>query len=274
MDIVVINLASQPERWRHTRDQFLAAGLPVRRVEAIDGARLTPAASARLYDPQLNRLQHHKPLRPGEIGCYASHVAVWRQLLASHQRAVAVFEDDIDLGVGLRDTLLALEAAAGLPAAWDLIKLYGRSRELVDGRWPLGDAGTELVRYRRVPSHTCAYVLSRAGAHKLLQSRLPFGRPIDVDLRHWWENELTVFGVQPYPVARADSSRTSTIDDGRRGCAGPAMRARKIAMQLRYALLNRVHALQQGRAATPPRAHAGRPGGPVAGKPAAHRDAF
>lgn len=248
MDIVVINLASQPDRWRHTRDRLAEAGLQARRVEAVDGAALTPGEIARLYDPQLNARQHHKPLRPGEIGCYASHLAVWRQLLDSHERAVAVLEDDVEPDPALRERL---EALAGLPAGWDLIKLFGRRRELVAERRPLvagAPAGAELVGYRRVPSHTCAYAVSRRGAHKLLHSRVPFGRPIDVDLRHWWENDLAVYGVQPYPVARAESSRVSTIDDGRRGCTGPAMRARKIGLQLRYALLNWLQARQQGAA--------------------------
>jgi len=57
------------------------------------------------------------------------------------------------------------------------------------------------------------YVISRAGAKKLLTSRLPFGRPIDIDLRFWWENELVVLGVTPSVLILDETSFVSSIGD-------------------------------------------------------------
>ena len=34
-----------------------------------------------------------QPLRPGEVGCYASHLALWQGLVDSGARAMAVLED-------------------------------------------------------------------------------------------------------------------------------------------------------------------------------------
>ena len=68
-----------------------------------------------------------------------------------------------------------------------------------------------LVEYRRVPSLTAGYVVSRAGAEKLIASRMPFGRPIDVDLRHWWENGLRIRGVVPALISLDDTSQQSSI---------------------------------------------------------------
>jgi glycosyl transferase family 25 len=236
MNILAINLASQAARWRATQCRFEAIGLVAERLEAVDGAHVDAATIG--YDPALNRRQHHMPLRPGEIGCYASHLAAWRRLLASGARALAVFEDDVEVDPALPALLRAIERLA---VPWDMIKLYGRERERVAWRRALG-ATFELIGYQRAPSHTCAYVVSRRGAQKLLATRSRFGRPIDVDLRRWWENDLALFGVQPYPVRRAAESRLSTIDDGRRGCTSVAMRLRKIGLQAQYALANALHA--------------------------------
>jgi glycosyl transferase, family 25 len=251
MDIVVINLASQPQRWLETQRRFAAAGLAPERLEAVDGR--AAAAASLGYDPALNRRQHHKPLRPGEIGCYASHLVAWRRLLDSRARVLAVFEDDVEIEPGLAPVLEAIDR---VPTPWDMVKLYGRARERVAWRRPLVPA-FDLIGYRRVPSHTCAYVLSRRGAHKLLASRARFGRPIDLDLRHWWENELDILGVLPYPVQRAPESRQSSIDDGRRGCQGLGMRLHKLALQLQYVTRNAVHGVARGPArgtAAPPAA--------------------
>lgn len=234
MDIAVINLATQPGRWNFIRQQLQAAGLPARRHEAVPGHLLDATALGRLYGAELNRRQYHKPLRPGEIGCYASHLALWQGLVASGARALAVFEDDVLIDPQLPQVLAAIER---LPFGWDMVKLYGRTREHMLAEAPLLP-GTRLLRYRRVPSHTCAYVISREGARKLLASRQPFGRPVDIDLRHWWENDLAIFGLQPYPVRLAPCSRQSSIGGARRGCSGVAMRLHKLALQARYTLLN------------------------------------
>lgn len=233
MDIAVINLATEPDRWAHTRRQFQALGLQALRHEAVPGHLLPVQERAGLYSAELNRRQYHKPLRAGEIGCYASHLALWRRLVASGERSLAIFEDDVALDPTLPAALAQVEA---MDLPWDVIKLYGRAQEQVHHRLPCGP-GLELVRYRRVPSHTCAYVISRRGAHKLLATRRPFGRPVDIDLRHWWENDLALYGLLPYPVRLAEMSRQSSIDS-RRGCAGLGMRLHKLALQAGYTLHN------------------------------------
>ena len=118
-----------------------------------------------------------------------------------------------------------------------MVKLIGRGRERARERWPLV-AGFDLVRFRRVPSLTAGYVVSRRGAHKLLASRRPYARPIDVDLRLWWENALVVRGVMPAAIALAPIEASSSIGT-RAGGAGLQQRWRKFVFKLRYTLANR-----------------------------------
>ena len=126
MKIVVINLAADQARWAEVRRQFEQLGLPVERFQAVVGRDLTDAQRARLYSPTLNARQYHKPLQPGEIGCYASHLKVWQRLLDGSDSRIAVFEDDVDLDPSLPEALQAIERTE---RPWDVVKLIGRRRE-------------------------------------------------------------------------------------------------------------------------------------------------
>ncbi|WP_119155608.1 glycosyltransferase family 25 protein [Caldimonas tepidiphila] len=234
MQCLVLNLKRNPERWQAMTEQAGLIGLPVQRVEAVDGCALTPDEVEGIYSPSLNQNQFHRPLVPGEIGCYASHRALWHRLLASNDTMFAVFEDDVILSARLPQ---ALAAISELPPDWDMIKLVRRKREATRSVQSLSD-GSSLVCYPRVPSLTAAYVITRSGAQKLLQYRTPFGRPVDVDLRHWWECGLRIYGLRPCPVRSAPAARASSIAERRSVDPSLQGRLRKLRFQLRYTARN------------------------------------
>ena len=148
-----------------------------------------------------------------------------------------VLEDDVRLTPQFADVVNAI---AALQEPWDMVKLLGRDREKVRSQRPLVP-GTALVDYSRVPSMTAGYVVSRAGAAKLLAHRQPFGRPIDVDLRFWWEcDQLRILGVSPSAIALDDTSEVSSIWDTR-DTLTPGQRWRKFCMKLALTLGNAWH---------------------------------
>ena len=239
--IFYINLARDTERRHKLEAELARQGLQGTRFEAVWWADLDTAAQNQLYSAELNARQFHATLVNGEKGCYASHIRLWQQLLASGAPAMVVLEDD----VGLQDGFAALIAAIGQRAQpWDMVKLIGRERDTFRSRSPLMP-GIELVDYQRVPSLTAGYVISREGAQKLCQSRLPFGRPIDVDRRYWWENNLAVWGVSPAALVLDDTSLTSSID-GRGAGVRIGQRWKKFKRQLVYSALNAWHNVQRG----------------------------
>jgi glycosyl transferase family 25 len=200
-------------------------------------ADVPPEQASRWYSDDLNARQYYKPLRNGEKGCYASHIGAWQQLLASDAPALVVLEDDVRLTPQFADVVNAI---AALQEPWDMVKLLGRDREKVRSQRPLVP-GTALVDYSRVPSMTAGYVVSRAGAAKLLAHRQPFGRPIDVDLRFWWEcDQLRILGVSPSAIALDDTSEVSSIWDTR-DTLTPGQRWRKFTMKLALTLGNAWH---------------------------------
>ena len=233
LPVLYINLEKDALRRTRMEEQSKALDLSAQRLAAVYWADLDDKTQTRHHSPALNQRQYFKPLGNGEKGCYASHSLAWQQLLASNAPALAVFEDD----VRFFPTLPAvLQAIAELPAdSWDMVKLYGREHEKIAQRMPLADTGVELITYRRVPSFAAAYVISRAGAQKMLASRIPFGRPVDVDMRFWFENGVRTLGVFPSVVALDDTSADSSIWQDGRDRLTLTQRLRKLKMKLQLA---------------------------------------
>ena len=225
--IVYINLDTAVERRRLLEQQCEAMGLTARRLNAVRWSTLTPERQRECYSEELNASQYHTPLVDGEKGCYASHIQAWNDLLSGSDACMVVLEDDVRLSP---DFLRVVHAIAQLDVPWDMVKLIGRSVEKVASTRPLC-GGVELVDYARVPSYTAGYVVSRTGAQKMLSTRQPFGRPIDVDIRFWWENDLRVYGVWPPVLVHDDTSQASTIA-GRHAQRSLSMRWKKLKMKV------------------------------------------
>ena len=232
LPLVFVNLERDAERRERLGRQLRASGLDGTRLPAVWWADLPPERQNALYSGTLNARQYYKPLLPGEKGCYASHIAAWQLLLQGDAPALVVLEDDVRLLPGFGEVV---DAIASLQEPWDMVKLIGRAHEKVRSARPLARRFS-LVRYRRIPSTTAGYVVSRAGAARLLATRRPFGRPVDVDLRFWWESDdLRILGVVPSPIALDDTSDVSTIWQ-RVDRLSPAMRWRKLRMKLQMSL--------------------------------------
>jgi glycosyl transferase, family 25 len=241
----VINLDRDTERMDQMAQRLGVLQLPFERVPAVLGRSLSTDERAQLYDAKANRRHYHSPLVDGEIGCYASHLRLWQRLAAEaaspaepprSAAAVAppavnlVLEDDVLLDACVLDLADTLGRCA---SDWDMVKLMGRRREAKAEARPLSDHHT-LLRYRRPPSLTGAYLLSAAGASKLAVARQPFFRPVDIDIRHWWECDLRLFGVFPYPAREAPAAEASTIGQRRGLARGWRWRLRKWWVQSGY----------------------------------------
>lgn len=236
--ILFINLDRDAERCARMQAEFARHGLQGERLPGVLWTALPQTEQDALYSPALNARGFHKPLVNGEKGCYASHLKAWRWLLDSPHEAVVVLEDDVRLRPDFKAVLAALAAS---DARWDMVKLIGRAeigkREKAATDTPLCEGHT-LLRYRRVPSLTAGYAIRRRGAEKLLATRLPFGRPVDVDLRYWWESQgLAMRGVSPAVIELDETSQDSSIgakvDERRLGT-----KLRKAWLRARYTLAN------------------------------------
>ncbi|MEQ1708643.1 MAG: glycosyltransferase family 25 protein [Terricaulis sp.] len=200
-NIIVVNLDADVERMAHMRGQLDKTGLAYERFSAICGANVPARLQSYFAKDSL--------LSPGEIGCYASHLAVFQRVVASRLASpLLVLEDDVALPHDLPEQLNALLHA--LPERWDIVRLSSPTKRLTR---PLANlrGGYELVRYSNVPASTGAYLINISGARKLLELR-PRSLPIDQDLRRVWAWDLDTYGVAP-PLIRPDVLGSSSIDE-------------------------------------------------------------
>jgi len=96
---VAISLARRTDRWRALCQRMSAVGLTkIVRAPAIEGARLPPAEIAALLRSPADATDggplSHLTLTPPAIGCFLSHLAVWRWMLAAGLPRLLILEDD------------------------------------------------------------------------------------------------------------------------------------------------------------------------------------
>ncbi|MCX7359390.1 MAG: glycosyltransferase family 25 protein [Alphaproteobacteria bacterium] len=198
--IVVINLDRDTARMAHMRCELDRAGVSFERFAALRGDAL-PFDLSRYFPTGV-------ALSPGEIGCYASHLAIMKQIVRGQRSApLLVLEDDVGLPADLGSALEKLIAV--LPEHWDIVRLSYPTKLVTRPIAALG-AGRHLVRYSRVPTTTGAYLISASGARKFLAER-PRSVPVDHDLRQVWDWDLNTYGVSP-PLIAHDVLGVSSID--------------------------------------------------------------
>ena len=160
-------------------------------------------------------------LSEGEVGCYASHLLVMSTIVERRLEAAIVLEDDAILDADFEQAACAAVRAA--PAGWECIHL---STDFKKAAFPVAGLGLgrSLVRYKRLPVNSLGYIVSRAGAAKLLEARHRV-RPFDLEFRLAWLSGLEIFGTYP-ALARANGRLETTIqaDWKDRGCTATRTR--------------------------------------------------
>ncbi|MFT6086214.1 MAG: glycosyl transferase family 25 [Glaciecola sp.] len=203
--ICLINLARSTDRLAACASQLDSYGLPFDRIVAVNGDTLDVSTIIGLYN--FGDSSYHKHMTRGELGCYLSHARAWQAIVDEQLDYAVILEDDILLQDDIQQ---GLEAITYIKQPWDVIKLAEApvKRKAVH-QIPAGDFS--LITYNKVPSRTCAQVVSLSGARKLLATSININRPIDIELQYWWESELSVFGLKPY-VVKANHDEISEID--------------------------------------------------------------
>jgi glycosyl transferase, family 25 len=157
--IFVINLDRSTDRLASITQTFAQASMTFTRWPAVDG-RVLP-------EPLRGYFADHR-LTPGELGCYASHVAIWEHMVRAGVPVALVCEDDIRVPPQFASHLVDTISAA--PTGWEVIKLSSPANRATHAVAQI-NAGHALVRYWRVPMWTGAYLIALSGARKLLAFR-------------------------------------------------------------------------------------------------------
>lgn len=208
--VLFINLERSIDRRGHMEGELGRVGLVFERVAGIPGADLPDRFKPYFCTPDG---QLASPLKLGEVGCHAAHLAAYERFLAGSEATALVLEDDVHLPADLAPLLARI--LAKLPADWDIVRLSNTPKRAYVPLDPIAD-GYHLVRYSKVPTLASAYLLSRAGARKLLAPGLRV-HAIDEYLRRPWLMDLDTFGIVPPPIRLMSfDSNIDAFEDRRR----------------------------------------------------------
>ena len=208
--ILLINLRESKDRLNHSRQELSRFGLSFERIEAIDGRQMSQAELNQFS--VWDRSAFFKPLSPGEVGCYLSHIAATKRIVSEGWPWTLVLEDDFKLSDDFLKEMNRLSQTD--LSAYDLIKIEGRTRggEVIQRL----DENHVIIRHRRPPSCTIAQIWSFAGAKKFLEKSTLLKRPVDVQLKHWWEINLHIVHLDAPLVFDADADGKTSIIGARK----------------------------------------------------------
>jgi glycosyl transferase, family 25 len=212
--VFVINMADNTKRMSDAAAELERLGISFTRFDAVNGRAIPENELARVYDPVANLRRARHPMIGPEIGCYLSHIALWEKIAAGDAAGGIILEDDFAAAEDLAAVLAAVSADEG---HWDIVKLFSARGEqkLLDQR-PLV-AGREIAVPYKVPNAMLGYAIRRETAARLAKCTLPVSRPVDEDLKHFWEFGLRISMVSPSPLRFGTlSTETGTITEARR----------------------------------------------------------
>ncbi len=170
------------------REHLAGLGLEAEFIAAVDG---------RALPPQARPAGVPAGMLPGELGCYLSHLSAWQALLDSGDAHALILEDDVSISPKLKSVI---EAVTALPISWDAVRLS--SLQPVRGITLCElDASTRLVLANKSTSGAQGYLLSAAGAKRMIACLRQPRVAIDTALDSYWEHHLVIPIVSPCPIS-------------------------------------------------------------------------
>nr|WP_247744219.1 glycosyltransferase family 25 protein [Ruegeria sp. R14_0] len=209
---VILSLPNDLERRRSCKDEFDRLGLSHEFCDAISGDQMNSSDWQSLYDAEMNRIKFKRPLSRNEVACTLGHRRIWQKIGESQDAVSLVLEDDATF---VQDPRPFLEEIFAHGAQFEdlMIKLDGVSRK--NGQVIKSVADQNLVLSDHLPPRTTGYVIGRKAAARLLALDARIARPIDIDLKFYWEHNVPILTLAEKMIAEREEFR-STIDHCRR----------------------------------------------------------
>ncbi len=213
MKIVVISLKGSERRRANMRKQLSDKGLAFEFFDAVSGHDALDHVHH--YDDDEFIRNCGRSATANEIGCYASHLAVWEQC-AKGTEPFLILEDDARLDPGFVHGFGVVERRI---AQLGLVRICGpypdRSKN-IEQTGPF-----ELRRCQRVPLLALAYALSPSAAVRLVTAGYVVVEPIDKFMQRFWRHKQLVVALHP-PITHASTLEYES-DIGHRARPGYTM---------------------------------------------------
>lgn len=248
MKAYVINLDSRPqnmERLLATMAPLMRASLiqlervpavdmtgfdvrdPSRNTAKLDIVRKHVSTTALMTMLRNQRYSHEQFDRPGAIGCYLSHVGIWRKIAAAEEGAMVIEDDAVFTDQEAMAQVMRAVQNKRLPPRLDLLLVGWRNHMSVDGH---DDGDNDVLtlgphvrahRVRRWFTGMYMYYVTPVGAKKMLQTALPIEVHVDAYIGRRLDPQLCrLLGVEPllvYGVRRSRDGWALVDHDGAHG---------------------------------------------------------
>ena len=198
MKIYVISLVRSLDRRLRVASMLAEQGVDFEFFDAVDGREIDYAAFVDSHAPW--------QLLPGEIGCYLSHLGVWRNVVERGDDVALVLEDDVIIDANAFDVI---DSCVELTEGWDAVRLFSTEKQ-VGLVVKVLDAGFRLVMPTKNPSGMGGYLISRSGAIRMLKAYGRISVPIDTAVDGYWRLGLNIPMISP-PLVRHRQDFESTI---------------------------------------------------------------
>lgn len=180
--------------------------------DAIDGKKIN-LLQHKDYQGLTRRLCYGKDLTRGELGCFFSHRVVLEKIVKNKVNISLVLEDDVVLS---EDFKMVLDRLINCSYPWEAVRFLGKPKiaKLMQSKVIRLYNNYYLTRLATSPGGAYAYLISYAGAKKLLKSMQKVSCPNDTIMGLPWRSRLDVLTVQP-GIASWDKKFESAIGNQR-----------------------------------------------------------
>lgn len=150
-----------------------------------------------------------KRLTRGELGCYDSHVRVWKEVVKQNLPYALILEDDAEISLMHAPRMAEISAALQNRDDWDVVILYPINH--VHRADPFQTHSALRTRFLPIGHMTglAGYLISNEGAQKLLKKPFPIACPVDAYVPNMTKTgQLKLFMASPplgNQVNRGDS---------------------------------------------------------------------
>jgi len=197
-NVYCINLEDNKDRFLLVDSMAKKSDLSLTRFEAKDtrGVKflqhkslIHPIAYNKLYKTIINKTRKKdEDLTPGAVGCYLSHMSLYKEALNKGEKTILVFEDDTQIPVNFKS--LFLEKIKNLPEDWDMFLL---------GWWSTSKKNKKIskdVVHVKGFILMHAYIINNIGMQKMLSVGMPIKKQID-HMASDNSSYINIYGTHP-----------------------------------------------------------------------------
>jgi glycosyl transferase, family 25 len=178
----MINLDKDQHEFPKMEKEFAKLGIQVDRLSGVYGKGLSKEYIDSIVHPYALHTINTEVFTPwdvvslGAVGCSLSHVKAWQTLVDSDEKLIHVLEDDALPTSDVEKMNQFINDVEKIDPEWDVIYLgyFGFKMFNPDRKLPYG-----VLRIKSAMPGAQSYLISKAGARKLLQHAFPLVNAID-----------------------------------------------------------------------------------------------